>query len=74
MIEQITLREEGDSIAAILPDAMAERLNLMPGSRAYAIKTKTGILLMTDPQLVRALDVEERVNRRYANALRELGS
>lgn len=52
---------------------MTDRLNLDAGDKAYAIETEHGILLTPyDPDFLRVMEADERISKRYPNALREL--
>ena len=75
MIREITLRQYGGSLGTTLPKAMTDRLNLSAGDRAYAIETENGILLTPfDPEFIEVMEAEERITKRYRNALHELAS
>lgn len=74
MMETVTFQEHDGALAAILPKEMANRLNVAPGDKAYAVETPNGILLIADPHLVRVLEAEHRISSQFQNALRELGS
>jgi putative addiction module antidote len=73
MIREVTLRQYGGSLGTTLPKAMTDRLNLGPGDRVFAVETEQGILLTPyDPEFARVMEAEERISKRYQNALREL--
>jgi antitoxin MazE len=73
MIKEITLRQYGGSLGTTLPKAMTDRLNLAAGDKAYAVETEHGILLTPyDPDFLRVKEAEERISKKYQNALREL--
>ena len=73
MIKEITLRQYGGSLGTTLPKTMTDRLNLAAGDKAYAIETEHGILLTPyDPEFLRVMEAEERISKKYQNALREL--
>lgn len=73
MIREVTLRPYGGSLGTTLPKAMTDRLNLKAGDQAYAVETEYGILLTPfDPDFLRVMEAEERISKRYQNALREL--
>ena len=56
MIKEITLRHAGGSVTATLPKEMAERLQVRPGDRMFAVETENGILLTPyDPDFHDAL-------------------
>lgn len=75
MIKEIALRRYGGSLGTTLPKAMTDRLNLDAGDKAYAIETEHGILLTPyDPDFLRVMEAEERISKRYPNALRELAT
>lgn len=73
MIKEVTLRQYGGSLGTILPKSMTDRLNLSVGDKVYAIETEEGILLTPfDPEFARVMEAEERISKKYQNALREL--
>lgn len=73
MTREVTLRQAGGSVSAILPKDMADRLRLAAGDRVLAIETDSGILLLPfDPKTKRALNIAARAARKYRSALREL--
>lgn len=73
MIREITLRQAGGSVTATLPKDMADRLQVKPGDRMYAIETDKGVLLTPyDPEFEQALDAFAQVRRQYRNTLKKL--
>ncbi len=73
MFKDLKLRQAGESVSAILPKDMADRLYLAPGDRVLAVEMDRGILLTPyDPQVEQALQVAARAAKKYRNALREL--
>jgi putative addiction module antidote len=73
MIKQVTLRGYGGSLGTILPKSMTDRLNLSVGDKIYVVETEDGILLTPfDPEFARVMEAEERISKKYQNALREL--
>lgn len=73
MIREITLRQAGGSVTATLPKDMADRLQVKPGDRMFAIETDRGVLLTPyDPNFEEALDAFAQVRRQYRNTLRKL--
>jgi antitoxin MazE len=73
MIKQVTLRRYGGSLGTILPKSMTDRLNLSVGDKIYVVETEDGILLTPfDPEFARVMEAEERISKKYQNALREL--
>ena len=73
MTREITLRQVGGSIGATLPKDMAERLNLAPGDKVFAVETEHGILLTPyDPAVDEAMEAARLIAGKYRNALREL--
>jgi putative addiction module antidote len=73
MTKEVTLRQAGGSVSAILPKDMADRLRLEAGDRVLAIETDRGILLTPyEPEAERALKVAARLAKKHRNALREL--
>ena len=73
MVREITLRRAGGSITATLPKDMADRMQVGPGDRIFAVETDRGILLTPyDPDFDAALDAFREVRREYRNTLRKL--
>lgn len=73
MIREITLRQAGGSVTATLPKDIADRLQVKPGDRMYAIETDQGVLLTPyDPEFEQALDAFAQVRRQYRNTLKKL--
>jgi putative addiction module antidote len=73
MIKEVTLRQYGGSLGTTLPKSMTDRFNLSAGDRLYAVETEQGILLTPlDPEFARVMEAEERISKRYQNALNEL--
>ena len=73
MIKEVTLRQYGGSLGTTLPKSMTDRLNLAAGDKVYVIETEQGILLTPfDPEFARVMEAEERISKRYQNALSEL--
>lgn len=64
MIEEVTLRSDGSSLATTLPKAMTDRLALSAGSKMYAIETGQGILLIPwGSTFLRVLEIEEHISK-----------
>jgi putative addiction module antidote len=73
MTKVITLRKAGGSISAILPKAMAERMNVGAGDKVFLVETDRGVLLTPyDPEFEDAVDAFEQVRKQYRNTLRKL--
>jgi putative addiction module antidote len=73
MIKEITLRQSGGSVTATLPKDMAERLQLKPGDRIFAIDTEGGILLTPhDPATHDAMQAFAEVRGQFRNVLKKL--
>ena len=69
MIKEITLRQAGGS----LPKEMAERLQVRPGDRIFAVETENGVLLTPyDPDFHEAMQAFGEVRRQYRNTLKKL--
>lgn len=63
MIEEVTLRSDGNSLETTLPKVMTDRLALSAGSKMYAIETGQGILLVPwGSTFLRVLEIEERIS------------
>jgi len=64
MIEEVTLRSDGNSLETTLPKSMTDRLALSAGSKMYAIETGQGILLIPwGSTFLRVLEIEERISK-----------
>jgi putative addiction module antidote len=73
MIKESALRKVGGSLGTILPKTMTDRFNLEAGDKVYVVETEFGILVTPyDPEFLRVMEAEERISKRYQNALREL--
>ena len=73
MIKEITLRQSGGSVTATLPKEMAERLQVGPGDRMFAVETGNGVLLTPyDPDFHDAMQAFTEVRRQYRNTLKKL--
>jgi putative addiction module antidote len=73
MVKEITLRQAGGSVTATLPKEMAERLQVGPGDRMFAIETENGVLLTPyDPDFHAAMQAFAEVRRQYRNTLKKL--
>jgi putative addiction module antidote len=73
MIKEVTFRRYGGSLGTTLPKSMTDRLNIGAGDKAFAVETEQGILLTPyDPEFVQVMEAEERISKKYQNALREL--
>jgi putative addiction module antidote len=72
-MKEVTLRQYGGSLGTTLPKSMTDRLNLSAGDKVYVIETEQGILLTPfDPEFAGVMEAEERISKRYQNALRDL--
>ena len=73
MIKEITLRQAGGSVTATLRKEMAERLQVRPGDRMFAVETENGVLLTPyDPDVHDAMQTFAEVRRQYRNTLKKL--
>jgi len=60
-------------VTATLPKEMAERLQVRPGDRIFAIETENGVLLTPcDPNFHDAMQSFTEVRRQYRNMLKKL--
>ena len=70
MIEEVTLRSDGNSLETTLPKAMTDRLALSAGSKMYAIETGQGILLIPwGSTFLRVLEIEESISKSFPSSL-----
>ncbi len=73
MVEEIILREAGESVTASLPREMAEQLHIGPGDRLFAVKTNNGVLLTPfNPDLRDATQAFDKAHRQDRNTLKKL--
>ena len=73
MIREIRLRKVEGSVTATLPQEMAERLQVRPGDRMFAVETENGVLLTPyDPDFHDAIQAFAEVRRQYRNTLKKL--
>lgn len=71
--KELQLRSVGNSVGAIFPKAVLDRLNVDCGDRLHVVETEDGILLTPyDPDFAEAMDALEIGMKQYRNALREL--
>jgi bifunctional DNA-binding transcriptional regulator/antitoxin component of YhaV-PrlF toxin-antitoxin module len=69
MIEEVTLRSDGNTLETTLPKAMTDRLALSAGSKMYAIETGRGILLVPwGSTFLRVLEIEERISKSFPSS------
>jgi len=73
MIKEITLWQAGGSVTATLPKEMAERLQVRPGDRMFAVETENEVLLTPyAPDFHHAIQAFAEVRRQYRNTLEKL--
>ncbi len=73
MVKEITLRQAGGSVTATLPKEIAERLQVAPGDRMFAIETENGVLLTPyNPDFHDGMQAFAEVRRQYRNTLKKL--
>jgi len=73
MIHKLRIQRIGDSLGAIFPKEMLERLQLDEGSELVATDTPNGIsLTVVDPHFDAAMKAFRRRQERYQNTLRRL--
>lgn len=73
MVREITLGQAGDSVMAILPKDIADRLNVRGGDRVDVVETEWGVLRTRyDPSFDEALQAFDEVRGDHRNTLRRL--
>ena len=73
MTHELTLRQAGGSISAILPKSVAERYKLQVGDKVFLQEKDEGLLITPyDPDVQEALSIVADMSREYRNALFEL--
>jgi putative addiction module antidote len=73
MVKEVSVRQMGGSVGTTLPREMAERFQLEPGDRLFAIDTEEGILLTPyDPEFAAGFAAYRRGAKKYRNALAAL--
>lgn len=73
MPKTISLKKLGGSVVAVLPKAMLDRFHLAAGDGVHVIETEEGLLLTPfDPDFEDAMAAQERGERNFRNALRQL--
>jgi len=70
----LTVRKVGNSLGALLPAPLVEKLKVAEGDKLYVTETPDGICLTPyDPDFAETMDLAAEGMRQYRNALRELG-
>ncbi len=73
MMTPLKITSIGDSAAIVLPQELLGRLHVSVGDTLYAIETASGVELTTeDPELLRQMQVAERVMHENHDLLRKL--
>ena len=73
MIKEVSVRQMGGSVGTTLPREMAEKFQLEPGDRLFAIDTDEGILLTPyDPEFARQMALAEEIMHDDREVLRAL--
>lgn len=73
MIAESKSRKLGNSLGAIIPREVADRLNLEEGTTIYFTDAPDGVRLTAhDPAFAKKMRTANDLSRRYRNALREL--
>ena len=70
---KLTVKKQGNSLTAILPEEIAARLNIDDGDTLYLTKTAHGYEITSfDPEFERTVDVARQGIQKYRNALIDL--
>lgn len=69
----LKIRKVGNSLGAILPSEILQKLNLQEGDTVLVTETPDGVLLTPyNPNFDQAMAAYRKVNNNYRNALRQL--
>lgn len=69
----LKIRKVGNSLGAIFPKEVLQKLNLQEGDTVLVTETPDGVLLTPyDPNFAQAMAAYRKVNNNYRNALRQL--
>ncbi len=70
---KIKIRKVGNSLGAIIPSEVLERLHVGEGDDVFLVEGPDGLTLTPyDPAFERGMEVFEQGRRKYRNALRRL--
>lgn len=73
MTTNLKITAIGNSFGVILPKDVLDKLRVSKGDSLLAIETPNGIELTAhDPDVVRQMEVAERVMRKYRDVLKKL--
>jgi putative addiction module antidote len=74
MFSESKSRKVGNSLGAIIPKEVADRLNIEEGAALYFTEAPDGGVRLTanNPEFAKKMAVADSLSRRYRNALREL--
>ena len=71
MASESTLRQDGEGLSLALPQHITERYGLHEGDSVLLVEITEGILLVAgDAELAHVMEIAERINHQYENALR----
>lgn len=71
----LTIRKIGNSLGALLPAKVLEKLQVGEGDRLYVIEAPDGIYLTPyDPEFAETMKIAKEAMRRYRNTLRDLAN
>ncbi|MDZ4861301.1 MAG: AbrB/MazE/SpoVT family DNA-binding domain-containing protein [Candidatus Hydrogenedentes bacterium] len=72
-MKRLKVRRIGNSLGAIIPREMLQRMRIDEGDEIFAVEEADGIKLTAfDPEFPRAMKAFEEGRKKYRNALRKL--
>ena len=69
----LKIKQIGNSLGAVFPDELLQKLNIKEGDEIYLTQTPNGVQITTyDPEYEAAMQAFEKTRKNYRNALQEL--
>ena len=69
----LKIRQIGNSLGAVFPKELLQKLNIQEGDKIYLTETPDGVRITPyDPEFEAAMQAFEKTRKNYRNALREL--
>jgi len=69
----LKVRKIGNSLGAVFPKELLQKLNIQEGDKIYLTETTDGVRITPyDPEFEAAMQAFEKTRKNYRNALREL--
>ncbi len=69
----LKIRKIGNSLGAVFPKELLQKLNIQEGDNIFLTETPGGVRMTPyDPEFEAAMEAFEKTRKNYRNALREL--